>query len=110
MDAKPLSIVPKATRDQWRVEAEATMMISALGEYTPLEFTELLDTCDAIEARVAEAQLARDVLWCKAIVATLDTRQIEAVTRHFNENRPDAMTEETKRMLADLRKAAGGVR
>jgi len=45
----------------------------------------------------------RDVLWCKALIATLDARQIEAVTRHFNEHRPDAATEETRALLAALR-------
>jgi len=68
------------------------------------------DAFAALEAQVAEAQLARDVLWCKALVATLDTRQIERVTRCFNENRPDPPSEKTKKMLSELRKAAGGVR
>ena len=52
----------------------------------------------------------RDVLWCKALIATLDARQIEAVTRHFNEHRPDAATEETRALLAALRRAGSVVK
>jgi hypothetical protein len=31
----------------------------------------------------------RDVLFCKALIATLDTKDIERVTKCFNEMRPD---------------------
>lgn len=39
----------KLQRDEWRRLAAETQMISAVGEYTPSEFTELLDAVDELE-------------------------------------------------------------
>ena len=45
-------IVPeKSVRDEWRRLANDTMMVSAVGEYTPTEFTVLLDAVDELERR-----------------------------------------------------------
>jgi len=32
----------------------------------------------------------RDALWCKALIATLDSEEVETTLRWFNEHRPDA--------------------
>ena len=37
----------------------------------------------------ADAIRERDLLWLKAMIATLDLRLIELVVRWFNANRPD---------------------
>ena len=42
-------IPTKEQRTEWRKLAENTMMISAVGEYTPEEFTILLDAVDELE-------------------------------------------------------------
>lgn len=42
-------IPDKKTRDEWRRLAADTMLVSAVGEYTPEEFTTLLDAVDALE-------------------------------------------------------------
>ena len=39
----------KEQRDDWRRLASETQMISAVGEYTSSEFTELLDAVDELE-------------------------------------------------------------
>lgn len=49
-------IPEKEQRDKWRKLAEDTMMISAVGEYTPKEFTILLDAVDVLERELAEAK------------------------------------------------------
>jgi hypothetical protein len=41
------------------------------------------------ERAAAEAVRQRDVLWAKALIASLDAREIERVTRAFNASRPD---------------------
>ncbi len=45
-------IPSKAERDEWRKLANETEMISAVGEYTPEEFTILLDAVDELELQV----------------------------------------------------------
>jgi hypothetical protein len=45
---------------EYRRLAEDTMMVSALGEYTPLEFTELLDYIDQLHAQIREVKLQLD--------------------------------------------------
>lgn len=46
-----MSKVPtKETRAEWRRLAEATVMTSAVGEYTPDEFVVLLDAVEELEA------------------------------------------------------------
>jgi hypothetical protein len=42
-------IPSKCERDEWRQLADETQMVSAVGEYTPAEFTTLLDAVDALE-------------------------------------------------------------
>ncbi len=42
-------IPSKRERDEWRQLADETQMVSAVGEYTPAEFTTLLDAVDALE-------------------------------------------------------------
>ena len=49
-------------RAEWRKLANKTMMISALGEYTPEEFTILLDAVDTMERELAETKQQRDTL------------------------------------------------
>jgi hypothetical protein len=45
-----MPIPDKATRDEWRRLAKETTMVSGLGEYTPDEFTVLLDAIDQLTA------------------------------------------------------------
>lgn len=52
-------IPSKEKRDEWRKLAENTDMISAVGEYTPNEFMELLDAVDRLET------LLNPRLWTK---------------------------------------------
>ena len=49
-------------RAEWRKLANETMMISSLGEYTPEEFTILLDAVDTMERELAETKQQRDTL------------------------------------------------
>ena len=51
-------IPDKATRDEWRTLAENTQLTSELGEYTPEEFTILLDAVDELEDTVARLREA----------------------------------------------------
>ncbi len=46
-------MIPKEQRDKWRAEAEGAMMISALWEYCPPEFLELLDAYEELAGKVA---------------------------------------------------------
>jgi hypothetical protein len=43
-------IPTKQQREEWRRLAEATTFRSAVGEYTPEEFIELLDAIDVVES------------------------------------------------------------
>lgn len=52
-------IFMKITKEQlkkYRELAENTAMVSALGEYTPLEFIELLDYIEELEEQLSELQ------------------------------------------------------
>lgn len=51
-------IPAKAKRDEWRKLAMETVMISAVGEYTPEEFLVLLDAVDELEQQVLQLQKA----------------------------------------------------
>lgn len=51
-----MSIPDKKQRDEWRALAKGTMMVSAVGEYTPAEFTDLLDAVDELEIKLAAAK------------------------------------------------------
>ncbi len=46
---QPQGAIPKATRDEWRAQRDEAM-VSAIGEYTPREFWELLDAYEALLA------------------------------------------------------------
>lgn len=48
--------ISKGTLVEWRYLAENTSMVSALGEYTPTEFIELLDYVEELEAKIAAQQ------------------------------------------------------
>ena len=46
-----MTMIPsKSERDEWRRLANETELISAVGEYTPREFTTLLNAVDALES------------------------------------------------------------
>ncbi len=49
-------IPSKKTRQEWRKSAENTLMISAVGEYTPDEFIMLLDAVDELENKVKQLE------------------------------------------------------
>lgn len=55
-----MSIPTKEERAEWRRLASETMMISSLGEYTPEEFTTLLDAVDELEIGRDEAMKKLD--------------------------------------------------
>lgn len=44
-----------------------------------------------VEAPPTAALRDRDAQWCKALLAVLDTKEIEIVLRWFNANRPDGV-------------------
>lgn len=44
---------------EWRRLAEDTMMISAVGEYTPAEFTVLLDAVDELQVQLAALEVVQ---------------------------------------------------
>ena len=45
-------MISQSTLDEYRKKANNTMMISALGEYTPKEFIELLDYIDELKLQI----------------------------------------------------------
>jgi hypothetical protein len=41
------------------------------------------------QRKITRSERERDALWCRALVATLSTEDIERVTKEFNRIRPD---------------------
>lgn len=86
----------KKQRDEWRVLAENTDMVSAIGEYTPEEFVILLDDIDELEKKIRRM----DVLFCVTLLRTLDTVNIEKVTKECNKLRDNK--DEIDKLIASL--------